>query len=79
MQNVFQDLLLLAETAHVGRANHRGGLKVNAIGENRGDRLDRVRDALRSAGMPTDVIGRFPHENSGGQRQRIAIARAIAL
>ena len=79
MQIVFQDpFSSLNPRMSVGQIIEEG-LKVNAIGENRGDRLDRVRDALRSAGMPTDVISRFPHEFSGGQRQRIAIARAIAL
>jgi peptide/nickel transport system ATP-binding protein len=79
MQVVFQDpFSSLNPRMSVGQIIEEG-LKVNAIGGNRGERLDRVRDALRSAGMPTDVIGRFPHEFSGGQRQRIAIARAIAL
>jgi peptide/nickel transport system ATP-binding protein len=79
MQIVFQDpFSSLNPRMSVGQIIEEG-LKVNAIGESRGDRLDRVRDALRSAGMPTDVISRFPHEFSGGQRQRIAIARAIAL
>ena len=32
-----------------------------------------------AAGLPTNILSRFPHEFSGGQRQRIAIARAIAL
>src|SRR5690606_32692577 len=40
---------------------------------------DRVRQALRDAGLPDNILNRFPHEFSGGQRQRIAIARAIAL
>ena len=55
------------------------GLIVNGIGANRTERLDRVREALTAAGLPTNILSRFPHEFSGGQRQRIAIARAIAL
>ena len=55
------------------------GLIVNSIGATRRERIDRVREALVSAGMPGDILSRFPHEFSGGQRQRIAIARAIAL
>ena len=39
----------------------------------------RVKAALVDAGMPDNILQRFPHEFSGGQRQRIAIARAIAL
>jgi peptide/nickel transport system ATP-binding protein len=55
------------------------GLIVNGIGANRQDRLRRVQQALADAGMPDNILSRFPHEFSGGQRQRIAIARAIAL
>ena len=38
-----------------------------------------MREALNDAGLPDNILSRFPHEFSGGQRQRIAIARAIAL
>lgn len=38
---------------------------------------DLVAEAIRSVGLPEDVLARYPHEFSGGQRQRIAIARAI--
>src|SRR4029077_4145138 len=55
------------------------GLTVNRIGASKTERVERVREALFSAGMPADILSRFPHEFSGGQRQRIAIARAIAL
>ncbi len=34
--------------------------------------LDRV-------GLPSGVLGRYPHQLSGGQRQRVGIARAISL
>ncbi|HEY5362901.1 MAG TPA: ATP-binding cassette domain-containing protein, partial [Aestuariivirga sp.] len=51
---------------------------VNKIGTS-AQRLDAVQKALEDAGMPTNILTRFPHEFSGGQRQRIAIARAIAL
>ena len=54
-------------------------MKVNKIGHGRSERLDRIREALRSAGMPGEILSRFPHEFSGGQRQRIAIARALSM
>jgi len=79
MQIVFQDpFSSLNPRMSVGQIIEEG-LKVNGIGQGRGERLDRIREALRSAGMSPDVLSRFPHEFSGGQRQRIAIARALAL
>ena len=41
--------------------------------------VEHRQQALSAAGLPTDILSRFPHEFSGGQRQRIAIARAVAL
>ncbi|WP_027998288.1 ABC transporter ATP-binding protein [Sinorhizobium arboris] len=79
IQIVFQDpFSSLNPRMSVGQIIEEG-LIVNGIGANRKDRLKRVEDALVSAGMPSNILSRFPHEFSGGQRQRIAIARAIAL
>jgi peptide/nickel transport system ATP-binding protein len=61
------------------RAIIEEGLIVNQIGADPRERVDRVRQALRDAGLPDTILNRFPHEFSGGQRQRIAIARAVAL
>ncbi len=79
MQIVFQDpFASLNPRMTIGQIIEEG-LVVNGIGQTRAERLDRVKDALDAAGMPTDILSRFPHEFSGGQRQRIAIARAVAL
>ena len=79
MQIVFQDpFSSLNPRMTIGQIIEEG-LVVNRIGATKNDRIDRVRDALTSAGMPGNILSRFPHEFSGGQRQRIAIARAIAL
>jgi oligopeptide/dipeptide ABC transporter ATP-binding protein len=43
----------------------------------RGERRDRVAEALASVGLKAGDQEKFPHEFSGGQRQRIAIARAL--
>ena len=79
MQIVFQDPFASLNPRMSIRQIIEEGLIVNGIGANRGERGDRVRQALRDAGMPDSILQRFPHEFSGGQRQRIAIARAIAL
>ncbi|PYB72382.1 MULTISPECIES: ABC transporter ATP-binding protein [Rhizobium] len=79
MQVVFQDpFSSLNPRMSVGQIIEEG-LIVNGLGSTRSERLDRVREALASAGLPTNILARFPHEFSGGQRQRIAIARAVAL
>ncbi len=79
MQIVFQDPFASLNPRMSIRQIVEEGLIVNRIGANNSDRLDRVRQALRDAGLPDNILSRFPHEFSGGQRQRIAIARAIAL
>lgn len=45
----------------------------------RGQRRDRVREALAAVGLePVDrYLSRYPHELSGGERQRVAFARAL--
>jgi peptide/nickel transport system ATP-binding protein len=79
MQIVFQDpFASLNPRMSIGQIISEG-LAVNGIGANGRERSERVRQALRDAGMPDTILNRFPHEFSGGQRQRIAIARAIAL
>jgi peptide/nickel transport system ATP-binding protein len=79
MQVVFQDpFSSLNPRMTIGQIIEEG-LVVNSLGANKAERIDRVREALIAAGMPGNILSRFPHEFSGGQRQRIAIARAIAL
>ncbi|MDP1729694.1 MAG: ABC transporter ATP-binding protein [Devosia sp.] len=79
MQIVFQDPFASLNPRMSIRQIIEEGLIVNHIGANGRERVDRVRQALRDAGLPDTILQRFPHEFSGGQRQRIAIARAIAL
>ncbi|WP_157019105.1 ABC transporter ATP-binding protein [Mesorhizobium xinjiangense] len=79
MQVVFQDPFASLNPRMSVRQIIEEGLIVNGIGANARERVERVRQALTDAGMPDNILNRFPHEFSGGQRQRIAIARAIAL
>ena len=79
MQIVFQDpFASLNPRMTIGQIIEEG-LIINGLGKTKAERLDRVSDALEAAGMPGNILSRFPHEFSGGQRQRIAIARAVAL
>ena len=39
----------------------------------------RVGEAAARAGLPAELLTRFPHQLSGGQKARVGIARAIAL
>jgi peptide/nickel transport system ATP-binding protein len=43
------------------------------------ERRERVAEAIRSVGLPEEMIGRKPANLSGGQRQRVAIARALVV
>ncbi|SMY06676.1 ABC transporter ATP-binding protein [Flavimaricola marinus] len=79
MQIVFQDPFSSMNPRMSVRQIIEEGMVVNGIGANAAERYERMRQALRDAGMPDTISHRFPHEFSGGQRQRLAIARAIAL
>jgi peptide/nickel transport system ATP-binding protein len=46
--------------------------------EHSGDVTQRVHEAASRAGLPADLLDRFPHQLSGGQKARVGIARAIA-
>jgi peptide/nickel transport system ATP-binding protein len=79
MQIVFQDPFSSMNPRMNVRQIIEEGMIVNKLGGTPDERLERVQKALEDAGMPGNILSRFPHEFSGGQRQRIAIARAIAL
>jgi ABC-type glutathione transport system ATPase component len=39
----------------------------------------RMREAAGLAGLPDELLGRFPHQLPGGQKARVGIARAVAI
>jgi peptide/nickel transport system ATP-binding protein len=78
MQMVFQDPYASLNPRHsVGRIVGEP-LRSHGLATKR-EAGSRVRDLLRTVGLPADAAGRYPHEFSGGQRQRIGLARALAL
>ena len=78
MQMVFQDPFASLNPRHsVGRIIGEP-LRAHGLASRR-EATGRVRDLLRTVGLPQDAASRYPHEFSGGQRQRIGLARALAL
>jgi peptide/nickel transport system ATP-binding protein len=78
MQMVFQDPFASLNPRHsVGRIVGEP-LRTHGLATKREAAL-RVRDLLRTVGLPADAAGRYPHEFSGGQRQRIGLARALSV
>jgi len=55
------------------------GPMVHGITKSKTENLDRVKELLSLAGLPTNLHSRYPHELSGGQRQRVGIARALSM
>jgi peptide/nickel transport system ATP-binding protein len=78
MQMVFQDPFASLNPRHsVGRIVGEP-LRTHGLAGRR-DAAGRVRELLRTVGLPADAATRYPHEFSGGQRQRIGVARALAV
>ena len=61
------------------RVGHIIGEPLEVHGFGRGERAEKVAEALQSVGLHQSVGSQFPHEFSGGQRQRIGVARALTL
>ncbi len=51
----------------------------HGLAQNKKEAYDMAAELLKSVGLKTYHLDRYPHQFSGGQRQRIAIARAISI
>ena len=79
LQIVFQDPFSSLNPRLSVRQILEEGLIVNGLFTEPGERQIKLEKALLDAGLPANILNRYPHEFSGGQRQRIAIARALVL
>jgi ABC-type glutathione transport system ATPase component len=78
VQYVFQDpYTSLCPTMRVGDALAEP-LLVHGIGS-RGERAERVNEALGLVGLSAVMADRLPSQLSGGQRQRVSLARALMI
>ncbi|MER8596024.1 ABC transporter ATP-binding protein [Mesorhizobium sp. M1182] len=81
VQMIFQDAYQALNPRHTVFDIVAEPLRSLRLVDNGKQIIDRVSDALASAGLnpPEDFFARFPHELSGGQRQRVVIAGALAV
>lgn len=80
VQMVFQDPFSSLDARYRVRDAVAEPLAVNGVGERGRDRLARVVQALRDAGLEPveEFVDARPDDLSGGERQRVALARALA-
>jgi peptide/nickel transport system ATP-binding protein len=78
MQIVFQDPYSSLNPRQTVGAIIGKPFQIHKMGS-RQKMIERVHELLDQVGIPSDCVGRYPHEFSGGQRQRIGIARALIL
>ena len=79
IQMIFQDpAASLNERANIDYIISEGLYNFHMF-KTKEERLNKVERMLRSVGLLSEHMSRYPHEFSGGQRQRIGIARALVI
>ena len=79
IQMIFQDpAASLNERANIDYIISEGLYNFHMF-KTKEERLSKVERMLRSVGLLSEHMSRYPHEFSGGQRQRIGIARALVI
>jgi ABC-type oligopeptide transport system ATPase subunit len=71
-----EDLIAEPLIIHKGANSNNGGAGVHAHASGL---HETATELLKSVGLDSSAMHRYPYEFSGGQRQRIVIARALAL
>jgi len=79
IQMVFQDPFSSLDPRMTASQLVEEPLIAHGIIKNKKERSEKALELLRTVGLNTQHMHRYPHEFSGGQRQRINIARALAL
>ena len=77
VQMVFQDATDSLDPHHTAHRAIASPI-TSLLRLNRGETDTRVREAASLAGLPADLLPRYPHQLSGGQKARVGIARALA-
>jgi ABC-type glutathione transport system ATPase component len=78
IQYIFQDPQESLNSRHTILTLLTEPLKIHGFSDNNQQYL-RAKEILKLVGLPSNILGRYPHEFSGGQKQRIGIARALML
>ncbi len=54
-------------------------MDIHRLGEDREERMEKIRGTLGQVGLPEYLLSRYPHQISGGEGQRLVICRALLL
>jgi oligopeptide transport system ATP-binding protein len=79
MQMIFQDPQLSLNPRKTIGTSIGEGMVYHGMVKTSEELHERVLHMLQQVGLPSDAMGRYPHQFSGGQLQRVCIARALAL
>lgn len=79
MQMVFQDPYASLDPRQSVRSALVEPMRIHQVVSSRGEADELAQELIRTVGLNSDHLSRYPHEFSGGQRQRISIAIALAV
>jgi ABC-type glutathione transport system ATPase component len=65
-------------TPHLSIERHITEVLTHHLNKTKREGREQAAELLRSVGLETSILARYPHELSGGQKQRAAVAAALA-